>query len=401
MSADLISRNADLRRLDEEGFVLEVRDGYLLVHHVPYVRPDKSLARGMLVCRLALDPNGNTVSPLPDGEHTMYFAGDTPCNRDGSRMEAIIHNSTDSALTETIMVNHYFSSKPETTGQYVDFYEKVVTYERHLGGAARSHDPSANARTGEKISTEQTDNPFAIPDTSSSRYGLGKVSRKLAFEKVAIIGLGGTGSYVLDLLSKTYIKEIHTFDGDQILNHNLFRSPGAPVPEVAASFPMKVHYYEGIYSKIHRGIRPHPYKVTDDNIAELAGFDFVFVCVDKGRSRELIARGLQRLGIPFIDCGVGLGLEDDCLDGVTRASLITPDMPWEEVCKLLPFGDDDEEEDQIYKAAIQVADLNALNATLAVLRWKRWAGFYRDHRTEIQSVYTVEGNVLSNREAEK
>ncbi|MBW9051131.1 ThiF family adenylyltransferase [Rhizobium mesosinicum] len=401
MSVDLINRNADLRRLDEEGFVLEVRDGYLLVHHVPYVRPDKTLARGMLVCRLILDPNGNTVSPLPDGEHTMYFAGDTPCNRDGSRMEAIINNSADCALTETIKVNHYFSSKPEATGKYVDYYEKIVTYERHLGGAARSYDPSANARTGEKISAQLPDNPFAIPDTSSSRYGLGKVSRKLAFEKVAIIGLGGTGSYVLDQLSKTYIKEIYTFDGDQVLNHNLFRSPGAPVAELTASFPMKVDYYARIYSTIHTGIRPHAYKVTDENIHELAGFDFAFVCVDKGRSRELIARGLQRLGITFIDCGIGLGLEDDRLDGVTRSTLVTPGMPWSEVSRLLSFGDDDDEEDQIYKAAIQVADLNALNATLAVLRWKRWAGFYRDSRNEIQSVYTVEGNFISNREAEK
>ncbi|MBY3531241.1 ThiF family adenylyltransferase [Rhizobium laguerreae] len=400
MSVDLISRNADLRRLDEEGFVLEIRDGFLLVHDIPYVRPNQTLARGMFACTLSLDPDGNTVSPLPD--HTMHFAGEIPCNRDGSRLEAIIHSSADNDLSETIKVNHYFSSKPEITGQYNNFYDKVVTYEQHLGGAARSLDPSANARTGVKISAVQDGSPFAIPDTGSARYGLAKVSRKLAFAKVGIIGLGGTGSYVLDQLSKTPIKEIHTYDGDQILNHNLFRSPGAPVPDRARSFPMKVDYYASVYSTMHRGIVPHPVNVEEDNIDDLAGFSFVFVCVDKGRSRETIARGLQRLGIPFIDTGIGLGLERESLDGVARSTLITPEMPWAEVCKLLSFGDDDEEdEDHLYKAAIQVADLNALNATLAVLRWKRWAGFYRDNRNEVQSVYTVEGNFLSNREGEQ
>ena len=33
----LVDRSEDLRRLVEEGFDVEVRDGNLLVHHVPYV----------------------------------------------------------------------------------------------------------------------------------------------------------------------------------------------------------------------------------------------------------------------------------------------------------------------------------------------------------------------------
>jgi hypothetical protein len=41
-------------------------------------------------------------------------------------------------------------------------------------------------------------------------------------------------------------------------------------------------------------------------------------------------------------------------------------------------------------------DLNALNACLAVIRWKRLYGFYRDLEGEHHSLYTIDGNHLLN-----
>jgi len=38
---------------------------------------------------------------------------------------------------------------------------------------------------------------------------------------------------------------------------------------------------------------------------------------------------------------------------------------------------------------IQVADLNCLNATLAVIRWKKMCGFYFDLKHERYSSYTI------------
>ena len=105
---------------------------------------------------------------------------------------------------------------------------------------------------------------------------------------------------------------------------------------------------------------------------------------------------LQLLATIQAYTGIGIGLEEDALDGSARVTLVEPTMPWPEVERLLPFGDDLEDEDQ-YHRGIQIADLNALNATMAVLRWKRWTGFYRDSRSEINSAYMVEGNMMSNR----
>ena len=49
-----------------------------------------------------------------------------------------------------------------------------------------------------------------------------------------------------------------------------------------------------------------------------------------------------------------------------------------------------------YDQNIQVADINALNAALAVIRWKRLMGFYVDQQGEHQSRYTIDGNVIGN-----
>jgi hypothetical protein len=395
MSDALINRSPDLKQLDEEGFELEIRTGFLLVHSVPYVKTDGTLARGTLACALPLTPSGGMAASPTD--HTMYFIGDAPCHRDGSPLDSIIHNSDHRDLGNGILVDHYLSSKPEGTGRYDNFYDKIVTYEGHLARPARSHDPSANARTNRKVQSTGDTGPFQYPDTASAHYGIGAVSNKLAVGKVAIIGLGGTGSYVLDLISKTPICEIHLYDDDQFLNHNVFRAPGTPETDSIKDFPSKVDYFARTYSRMKRGIKPHNARVTADNINELRGFDFVFICVDKGSARRTISTGLHQMGVPFIDTGIGVGREGNQLDGCSRVTFVPANAEWAMASKFLPFGDDKEDDDDIYNKGIQIADLNALNATLAVLRWKRAIGFYRDLRGELNSAYMVEGNMLSNR----
>jgi hypothetical protein len=54
-------------------------------------------------------------------------------------------------------------------------------------------------------------------------------------------------------------------------------------------------------------------------------------------------------------------------------------------------------EDAIYDQNIQVADLNALNATMAVIKWKKLSGFYGDYERELNSFYTIDTNALDSR----
>ena len=69
------------------------------------------------------------------------------------------------------------------------------------------------------------DSVFLYEDTASSHaLDIVAINAKLKPLRIVIVGLGGTGSYVLDFVAKTPVKEIHLFDGDTFLQHNAFRS---------------------------------------------------------------------------------------------------------------------------------------------------------------------------------
>jgi hypothetical protein len=103
---------------------------------------------------------------------------------------------------------------------------------------------------------------------------------------------------------------------------------------------------------------------------------FAFVCVDKGSSRAEIIDLLIALKIPFIDVGMGLNRKRGPISGGVRTTVFAGDNA-EKVrdARLVPTHDNP---DDIYKANIQIAELNALNAALAVLLYKKKLGFYVD-----------------------
>lgn len=197
-----------------------------------------------------------------------------------------------------------------------------------LQDQAKVIDPTADARTGRVIEPEEGTSVFRYADTASARAEIMMTSSRLAIGRVAIIGLGGTGSYVLDQVAKTAVSEIHLFDGDEFLQHNAFRSPGAAKLEDLAKRMPKSHYSQQIYDAMHRGIVSHSYYLTESNLAVLEGFNFVFVCVDSGKARKLISSYLQSLRIPFVDVGVNIQLVRDSrkLIGTCRVTLNTPDQ---------------------------------------------------------------------------
>jgi molybdopterin/thiamine biosynthesis adenylyltransferase len=59
---------------------------------------------------------------------------------------------------------------------------------------------------------------------------------------------------------------------------------------------------------MRRGVIRRPEVITADNVASLAGFDFVFVCVDRASVRKLISDFLHTQDTPFIDVGMELQL---------------------------------------------------------------------------------------------
>lgn len=388
MSQRLISLSADLKRLRDEGYEVEIQSAHLLVRGVPYVNSRREIARGILVSTLTLA--GDTTR-VPE-THIAHFIGAHPCNADGSEIAQIKHASNRTVLGTDLTVDHSFSSKP-LSGAYQDYYEKMTTYATILSSPAHSIDPTATPKTFAVVTGNEEESVFAYLDTASSRAGTGGLVTRLAEDRIAIVGAGGTGSYVVDLVAKTPVREIHMFDGDRLLQHNAFRAPGAASIDQLKNAPYKVEHLKNIYSAMHRGIVAHPYNVTAENVGELAGMSFVFICIDGGFKKKAIIEKLEELGVPFIDTGMGVELGDDGLMGLIRVTTSTPNKRnhfRDRVTFADAVGDD------LYRNNIQIAELNAYNAALAVIKWKKLRGFYLDLDHEHHSTYVISGNTIIN-----
>ena len=388
MSSALINRSLDLKRLLDEGYEIEVRAGYLLVHSVPYVNCKRQVTRGILVSHLTL---AGEITAKPQ-THVAHFIGDQPCHADGAPIvQIILDENPKPPVAAGIPVRQSFSNKP--ADGYPDYHAKMTRYIEIISAPARSIDPDATAITRNVIQSVHDDSVFHYTDSATSRAGIGRVSNRLAKGKIVIIGLGGTGSYVLDVVAKTWAKEIHLLDGDVFLQHNAFRSPGAASMEELRAQQMKVDYYAGIYSKMRKGIVPHGVYVTAENLQLLDAADFVFLCVDKGTVKEPIIQYLLANNIPFVDVGMGIHVvsELDTLVGTLRVTAGTP-AKHDHIASRISYSDAEGGDE--YAQNIQIADLNALNAMLAVIKWKKICGFYQDVKGEHHTTFSINVNQL-------
>ena len=388
MLQQLINHSPDLKRLQDEGYELEVKGGYLLIHHIPYVTHLREVKYGILVSELSLANSQRTIKP---STHVINFIGEYPCNADGSIITAIQHSNQQN-LGHGIVINFSFSNKPQSG--YVDYYEKVSTYGTIISSPAKSIDPLVTEKTFRIRENAIDTDVFQYIDTNSGRAKINLINEKVKGQKIAIIGLGGTGAYILDLLSKTPVNEIHIYDGDVFSQHNAFRSPGAAGKEDLDTVPSKVDYYFNQYSKIHQKITAHHNYVSKHNMKELSTMSFVFICIDNDVSRKLIIQFLLKSNIPFIDVGLGVNAVDDTLIGTVRVTTGTHEKN-NHLVDRIPFVDEGNND---YNTNIQIAELNCLNAVLAVIKWKKMCGFYQDLREEHHSTYSINVNQLTSDE---
>lgn len=389
MSRELISRSPDLSKLQNKGYEVDIQSSHLVIRNVPYVNSQCQIKRGLLVSTLDLN-NDVTIRPTT---HQAFFVGEYPCDNDGQPLTNIVNSSGRQDLGNGLIVDHSFSSKPAEG--YTDYYHKMSTYADILSGYARKIDSRVTAKIFSVVENKSTDSPFEYMNTASSRAGISAADAKLESEKIAIIGLGGTGSYVLDLITKMPVKEIHLFDDDDFLQHNAFRFPGATSKEELCSRHKKVEHLCERYGVMKRGIKAHSTRINAENVTLLEGMTFVFVCIDNGAAKLPIIEYLESEGISFIDVGIGIYFkeQDAKIGGQIRVSTSTNETR-EDARQHIDFSEGGS--DNIYEQNVQVVDLNALNANLAVIKWKKLLGFYFDFNHEHLSIYTIDGNALTN-----
>jgi hypothetical protein len=375
LSFDPFGRSADLARLASAGYELELtQGGHLLVKHVPYRTEAAAVDYGTIISPIEM--NGDvTVTPVAD--HSAWFSG-TPPFTGGTKQLIGVIDTNPQQVAAGLIAGCRLSCKRGDGMPYADYYEKITTYHRILGGPARGLEPGVTAITHGPCLVDNASWPFEYVDTASGRAGIGAISEKLASSKIAIVGLGGTGSYILDLVAKCPVAEIHLFDGDVFSTHNAFRAPGAPDLEQLRAGDPKVSYLAKIYSRMKRNIVPHPYPLTAQNAAELGGMSFVFLAMEGGQVKRELVDALEAAQLPFVDASLGVvkpKQQDRLLASLQVNGSTTENR--KTLHNQVDFGtlnDDDP-----YETNIQIAELNAMNAALAVIWWKKLAGVYH-HR---------------------
>ena len=366
----LVNHNDDLRRLVEKGYAVAFDGGYLVVRDIPYLDSEMQLQTGAIVAKLVFIDQKRVTQT----DHQVFFAGSEPYGLDRKPIPNMGRRRAQLSLSDAskdVMVQSAFSNKPKTTGKYADFFHKIDTYLTMISGPAMElHD--ANPYTFRVAEDVTNDSVFKFHDTLTSIAEISDLASNFKDDVIAIIGLGGTGAYVLDFLAKTPVREIRAFDSDLFCIHNAFRSPGRL--EESELGQSKAKIYGGRYENFRTGLSATPIFLDASCHDELDGVTFAFVCVDKGASRKEIFDLLTSIGVPFIDVGMGLNRKRGPLNGMMRATYYPAENG--QVIRdkgLAPLVDGPDDE---YWTNIQISELNALNACLAVIKFKQIRGFY-------------------------
>jgi hypothetical protein len=94
---------------------------------------------------------------------------------------------------------------------------------------------------------------------------------------------------------------------------------------------------------------------------------FVFLAIDGGSDKRTIIENLQAWAIPFADCGMGVQRKENSLRGMLRVTT-GAEGRYSLVANRVSCGNENEDE---YDWNIQTADLNMMNAAMAVCKMEK------------------------------
>lgn len=386
MLQKLVSHNNDIRRLVKKGYAVAFDSNYLIFHDIPYLDSDRQLQTGAIVTKLVFVDQERVTQH----DHQIFFAGSVPYNLDGTAIPNLAGGPATLQLSEkssAVIVERSFSNKPRINGVlqgFNDFFDKIESYVHILSGPAMElYD--ATPYTFRCIEEGVTESVFKFRDTLTSRAEITDLSAKFKDDVVAVIGLGGTGAYLLDFLIKTPVREIRAFDLDIFHIHTAFRSPGRTKEDELGK--TKAEVYRSRYDNFRTGLSVTPKFIDASSVEDFDNVTFAFVCVDKGLSRDGIFELLISKGIPFIDVGMGLNRKKNSIDGMLRATYYSAE-DGQKVSNmgLAPLSDNP---NNLYQTNIQISELNALNACLAIIRFKQLRGFYAEDLPYYQLLFEV------------
>lgn len=387
----LIDHNDDINQLVKDGYDIRHINGHIVIVDIPYVDSNKTVQFGAL-----LSPYTQQGQKIVQRDHTVFFTGSHPCNSTGTPyVGGFVHSPNPNVICGEYRSQFMFSTKPPHGQSYRDFYHKFSQYIKLLVAPAQSIEPTVTAQHFRPLHDSYEESVFHYVDTNTSRAGITAITEKLKKQQVGIIGLGGTGSYILDFIAKTPVQKIHLFDGDIFDFHNAFRAPGTAEHSRLTARENKVDYHKRNYSNLHKNIIAHNVMLDASNLELLQNLDFVFISMDASEEKKIIMDFLIEKKIPFIDTGIGVTSIESAnqLRGQVRITMGIKDN-YEHIAKRVSTAKRDDEDE--YQQNIQISEINALAAIMSVIKWKKYFGFYHDYDKSLNQVYTISDETLSN-----
>lgn len=170
---------------------------------------------------------------------------------------------------------------------------------------------------------ESEEPPLAF-DRQLRAFGRAGQARLQAL-RVGVVGLGGTGSAVVEQLLRLGVGEVVAVDDDVVSDTNLTRIHGSTTSDIGTS---KVDLVRTIAAEIGLGTKVTTIadRVTSRATAEmLRGVDVIFGCTDDNAGRAVLSRLAYWYLIPVIDMGFVIAGGDAGISGLFgRVTIVGP-----------------------------------------------------------------------------
>ena len=281
-------------------------------------------------------------------------------DRSGTELTAGVIGQSDSRLVLSIKLNDRdYEDAWEALNNYV-----TQVYALFLGRSASPKEAAQRPYTFDVLGDQ-------LPEAVEWRS-------LLAQERVTIVGLGGVGAWIADLVVKADPREVHSWDYDCIEPKNILRMPGGSDPNVWIDRP-KAEWFQETYSIIHKNVHGHNARVLPENVREVVEkTTFAFVAMDDADDRMMVCDTLANVGIPFVVVGLSLVRKEKRVKVSMR--IVTAHVgvsSWRvAVPQVGQAGQDD-------YGSLDLPDVYSMAAGWAIQSWRKMRGqFWQETREE-------------------
>ncbi len=185
-----------------------------------------------------------------------------------------------------------------------------------------------------RLSETGSDQRPSVAESQRSRERLafgGAGQRRISRLRVGVVGLGGTGSAIVEQLARLGVEHFECVDQDKFEPSNLSRTYGSYFKDTRRKGLSKT----AIASRLATSVNPEAHvEGIKDNIVrqsvlmQLRDCDVIFSCTDNDLSRAALNRMAYQYLIPLIDLGIRITTSEGSVTGVGgRVARVGPDAP--------------------------------------------------------------------------